>query len=104
MSELVVEARGIEARGIESAGIESEVLKPVDTGPRHTAPVDTQAERPTTRRLDASSLESIVDRVCARYGGVREDVRLRAVQLLDRYANARVQAFVSILVEKELRE
>ena len=95
MSELVIEATAIDAATREAAA---------EFDPEGREPVPTEAERPVTGRLDASSLESIVDRVCARYGGAREEVRLRAVQLLDRYANARVQAFVSILVEKELRE
>src|SRR3954447_5587122 len=48
-------------------------------------------------------LAPLVLRLCAAYGGVPDEVRRSALELLANYAGARVQRFVPILVEKELR-
>ena len=51
------------------------------------------------------SVEAVVARLCSRYGADEADLAARAVHILqDRYAEARVQNFVPILLEKELRD
>ena len=52
---------------------------------------------------DPPFLEPLVLRLCTAYGGAPEQVRRCARELLARYAGARVQSFVPVLVEKELR-
>jgi hypothetical protein len=52
---------------------------------------------------DPPFLAPLVLRLCAAYGGVPDEVRRSALELLANYAGARVQRFVPILVEKELR-
>jgi hypothetical protein len=52
----------------------------------------------------ASFVDSLVERLHAEYGVERELIRSRATEVLARFAGARVQAFVPILVEKALRE
>jgi hypothetical protein len=52
-----------------------------------------------------SNLDSIVARVSSSYDADEADVAERAARILrERYAGARVQAFVPILIEKALRD
>jgi hypothetical protein len=56
--------------------------------------------------LDTSSsfVESLVARLHVEYGGDPGTIRAQVSDLLARFAGARVQAFVPILVEKQLRD
>lgn len=50
-------------------------------------------------------LEAVVARLCSEYDADEADLSERAAHILrDRYAEARVQGFVPILLEKELRD
>jgi len=52
-----------------------------------------------------SSLESLITRLCSEYDADEADLAERAEHIFhDRYAQARVQGFVPILLEKELRD
>jgi len=51
------------------------------------------------------SLQSVVARLCSEYDADEADLAERAEHIFrDRYAEARVQGFVPILLEKELRD
>ena len=51
------------------------------------------------------SLEAVVSRLCSEYDADEADLAARAAHIFrDRYAEARVQGFVPILLEKELRD
>jgi len=51
------------------------------------------------------SLEAVVARLCSEYDADEADLAARAEDIFhDRYAEARVQGFVPILLEKELRD
>ncbi|MGY1616943.1 three-helix bundle dimerization domain-containing protein [Geodermatophilus sp. SYSU D00691] len=52
----------------------------------------------------ATFVDALVLRLAAEYGADRDEVRARAEAALAAFAGARVQAFVPILVEKQLRE
>jgi hypothetical protein len=60
-------------------------------------------ERQRHSFVEATFLESLVARISEEYGAAREEVRSGAVQILQSFANARIQSFVPILVEKRLR-
>ena len=50
-------------------------------------------------------LEAVVARLCSEYDADEADLSARAAHILrDRYSEARVQGFVPILLEKELRD
>jgi hypothetical protein len=51
----------------------------------------------------ASFVDALVERLHAEFGVERELIRHHATEVLARFASARVQAFVPILVEKALR-
>jgi hypothetical protein len=53
---------------------------------------------------NAAFVESLIERLHVEYGVDRNQIRARATELLATFATARVQAFVPILVEKELRQ
>jgi hypothetical protein len=53
---------------------------------------------------EASFVEALVQRVCAEFGAAAEEVRALAHEVLRGFTNARIHAFVPILVEKRLRE
>jgi hypothetical protein len=53
--------------------------------------------------VETTFLEALVAQVSEEYGAAREEVRSGAVQILQGFANARIQSFVPILVEKRLR-
>ena len=72
-----------------------------------TAPVFTTADdgaRDSPDPVGGSFLEPLVDRLHAQYGGDRQAIRRLALDSLAAFADARVQAFVPVLVEKRLRE
>jgi hypothetical protein len=69
------------------------LVVPVDDGPPHRAPV-----------VGASFVDALVEQLHADYGVDRELIRSRATEVLERFATARIQAFVPILVEKALRQ
>jgi hypothetical protein len=49
-------------------------------------------------------VNSLVERLHVEYGVDRNQIRAHATEVLATFATARVQAFVPILVEKELRQ
>jgi len=49
-------------------------------------------------------VELLVARLHAEYGVDRHEIRSLALEVLETFAGARIQAFVPILVEKRLRE
>jgi len=50
-------------------------------------------------------LEAVVSRLCSEYDADEADLSAHAAHIFrDRYAEARVQGFVPILLEKELRD
>ena len=53
---------------------------------------------------DAAFVESLVERLHIEYGVDRDQVRALATEVVARFAGARVQNFVPILVEKALRQ
>jgi|1185.fasta_scaffold92867_2 hypothetical protein len=51
------------------------------------------------------SVDAVVARLCSEYDADEADLAARAAHIFrDRYAEARVQGFVPILLEKELRD
>lgn len=52
----------------------------------------------------ASFIDSVVARVCEHSGLPRETVLRHATEIVRQFAHARVQSFVPVLVEKQLRE
>jgi hypothetical protein len=56
------------------------------------------------RRDDRSFVESLVARLHAEYGGDPQVIRRHVAAVLDRFAGARITAFVPILVEKQVRQ
>ena len=63
---------------------------------------DAAPDRPTPTR--GSFIDSLVARLHAEFGVDVQAIRSLAVEVLASFADARVQAFVPILVEKRLRE
>ena len=49
-------------------------------------------------------VEPLVQRICAEYGAAASEVRDRIADMLLGFANARIQTFVPILVEKRLQQ
>ena len=63
---------------------------------------DATPDGPTPGR--GSFIDSLVVRLHAEYGVDVQAIRSLAVEVLASFADARIQAFVPILVEKRLRE
>ncbi|MGY1710834.1 three-helix bundle dimerization domain-containing protein [Geodermatophilus sp. SYSU D00758] len=64
------------------------------------------SDRPTRdpdRTPGADFVGPLVERISETYGVPRPEVEARTAELLQRFAGARVQTFVPVLVEKELR-
>ena len=78
--------------------VDSTALVVVDEGP-----LERTGPRPAVHR-NAAFVESLVERLHLEYGVERDQIRARATEVLATFATARVQAFVPILVEKELRQ
>jgi hypothetical protein len=66
------------------------------------AEVGRALDRPVPER--DGLVESLVERLHAEFGVDPEEIRSHATAVLARFATARVQAFVPILVEKALRQ
>jgi hypothetical protein len=65
------------------------------------------ASAPDEPHLDLerpSFLESLVARVSIEFGAEPQVVGRLAAEIVTRFANARVQSFIPVLVEKQLRE
>lgn len=54
--------------------------------------------------LDQTMLERLVARMCSRYDVAAADVRRHTEEALAEFDDARLRAFVPVLVEKQLRE
>jgi hypothetical protein len=61
-------------------------------------------EFPVPGPEDPPYLDRLVQSICAEHAAAPAEVRRRASELLRSYANARIQTFVPILVEKQLRQ
>ncbi len=69
------------------------------------AAADDRADHGPDRSLPGTSfVDTLVARLHAEFGADPDEIRGRAVAALARFADARVQAFVPILVEKSLRD
>ena len=58
----------------------------------------------TTAAATTPALEALVQRMCLEYDVAPEEIRRDVISIYAEFADARVQTFVPVLVERQLRD